>query len=241
VDRRRGQRIGYLFKKNGSWWLQYRDYAKLRPNKAGKMVPEHPIVHIGACEGPGKLTEKQAQRLAWDEYLSKADQVTKYPASKQTIADFVAESFIPGLVETLKPGGKGHYAYMLNKHVLPALGKMQLRELQPLHVQKFLALKLKAGLSVQTALHIKNTISAIFRYAKSMRAYSGDLPTEGVRLPELHVAPRQVMTHDQVRQLADALPEQVSILVTVLAETGMRIGEAMGLRWKCVRAKLGNC
>ena len=226
LGRSRGQRTGHLYQRGPSWFLQYRD----GPGKERR----HVTVRIAAAEGPGKLTRKQAERLAWEEHLSKVDQAIFYPGSSQTIEQFITQTFEPGLVSKLKPAGKAHYASMLKNHVIPELGQLQIRQLGPLDVQRFLDFKLASGLSAQTVLHIRNTISAVFRFAKSMRAYTGDLPTEGVRLPPVHAAERKVLNWQQVKQLVEALPFQTGILITVLTVTGMRIGEAMGLKWKYV-------
>lgn len=223
--RRRGQRTGYLKKIGPSWFLQYRK---------GKVDRHRVTVRVGAAKGFGKLTRKQAERIAWDSFLSMVDQVTIFPKSRQTVEHFVRESFEPGLVWTLKPSGKAHYGRILGKHVLPTLGKFELGEVAPQDIQALIRAKLAAGLSVQTALHIKNAISAIFRYAKGMRAYSGDLPTEGVRMPAVQAVERRSLNWPQVQMIAAELPEQVEILVIVLTLTGLRIGEAVALRWKRV-------
>jgi integrase len=224
AGRKRGQKKGYLYQRGPSWFLQY-----IRIDGAEKTV------RIGAATGLGKLSRRQAERIAWDDYLEVVYNHSNRPSSRQTIEQFINESFIPGLVWTLKPSGKAHYTNMLENHVLPALGKVKLCDLGPHDVQELVRWKLdNEHKSVQTAVHIKNTISAIFRYAKTMQAYSGDLPTEGVRLPPVNAAERKALTWPQVQALAEQLPEQTGILITVLTLTGLRIGEAVGLRWKRV-------
>jgi integrase len=110
---------------------------------------------------------------------------------------------------------------------------------------------------------VRNTLSAIFRHAKRMQAYSGDIPTEGVRLPPLVHAEKRPLTWVQVQAVAAVIgyPDpaeerkkgsapvdpvkcaadnlQLGALVRVLALTGLRIGEAMGLRWKHVDFEKG--
>ena len=67
MSRRRGQRKGWLRPEHGAWLLTYRVY-----DQTGKNQRE--TVTIGPCEGSGKLTEKQAERFAWDHYLAKVYQ-----------------------------------------------------------------------------------------------------------------------------------------------------------------------
>ncbi len=63
-------------------------------------------------------------------------------------------------------------------YVLPALGHIALRDVRPQDVQDLVRSVIARGRKVQSALHVKNCVSAIFRHAKSCQAYSGDLPTE---------------------------------------------------------------
>lgn len=258
AERRRGQRTGVLYQRGEWWFLSYRDYSKYRTNKKGELVPERPTVRIGPCRGIGKMTEKQAQRIAWDLYLSKVDLAYLGQASRETVKEFVEKKFEPDCVWTLKPSGKSHYRHLLKNHVLPALGVFELREVNLSIVQDLLRAKVNDGLSVQTVVHVKNAISAVFRHAKRLKAFSGDLPTEGVRLPPLVHAEKQALTLPQVEALAawigrpdetkerrkhssapdlarvEFATQQLSALVIILAHTGLRIGEAMGLRWKRV-------
>jgi len=89
-------------------------------------------------------------------------------------------------------------------------------------------------LSTQTVIHIRNCISAILRHAKAMQWYFGELPTTAVRLPAMTRKEKMALTWGQTCALANALSEPCATLVIFLALTGLRIGEAMGLRWKRV-------
>lgn len=257
LSRRRGQRKGYLYRRGPSWFLQYRiDTPEL--DERGKFKRATVTKFVAPAAGPGKKTKKQAERIAWEEYLAKLDQMSTRPQSMKTIAEFVKERFEPDVVWSLKPSGKAHYHNMLKNHVLPALGEFRLRDVRPQHVQDLVRAKLERGLSVQTAVHVRNAVSAIFRHAKRLQAYAGDLPTEGVRLPELAPAERRALTWEQVKLLAQFIGSRpcdvvvasnaparrmgrageqrpdLEALVIVLALTGLRIGEAMGLKWRRV-------
>jgi len=235
VARRRGQRIGYLYQTKRSWFVQYRGNEEICNPKTGKTERPRVTSFVGIAHGFGAITRKQAERVAWTEYLSKLDLQTQQPGSMTRINVFVEQRFCPDVVGSCKPGGQVHYEHLLGKHVLPAIGGLRLFEVKPPTVQMLLLEKLKSGLSVQTCIHIRNVISAIFRHAKRMQFWSGDLPTEGVRLPALQPAERRALSWEQVKLLA-ACTKRVDLeaLVIVLALTGLRIGEALGLRWKRV-------
>jgi integrase len=236
MARRRGQRTGYVYRRGNSWLGQFRvDTAEL--DEQGKFKRKTLTKFIAPASGPGKVLKKRAQQLFYEEYLK--DLHKSGPLSTRTVAEFVGEIFRPQVVLRCKPTGKSHYEGMLKNHVLPALGEFMLRDVRPQHVYNLVQAKLDAGLSIQTVVHVRNVISAIFRHAKRMQAYSGDLPTEGVKLPALVHKERGSLTWTQVQAVAAHLPEQLASLVIVLALTGLRIGEAMGLRWKHVDLEAG--
>ena len=74
----------------------------------------------------------------------------------------------------------------------------------------------------ETIHHIHKCLSAIFRHAKALRFYAGELPTEGVKLPSITHKERQSTTWDQDLMLAEAVGPKHRNLVIVLAQTGMR-------------------
>lgn len=237
LARRRGQRTGYVYRRGDSWFGQFRvDTTEL--DEKGKFKRKTLTKFIAAAAGPGKVGKTQAMALFYDEHLK--DLPKTGPLSTRNVQQFVDECFRPHIVSACKPTGKAHYEYVLKKHVLPALGTCMIRDVRPLHVYNLIRAKLDAGLSIQTVVHIRNTVSSLFRHAKRMQAFAGDNPTEGVRLPPLVHAEKQALTWQQVQAVAEQLPEDLGALVRVLALTGLRIGEAMGLRWKNVDLDRGT-
>ena len=232
MARRRGQRKGYLFAKSGYWYLQYRVDTTEIDLATGKPKRERMTVPIAFSSGPESVGKREAQRIAWEEYLSKLDASSIRPSSMRTLAEFVEQRFKPDVVANLKPNGRDHYEFILRRHVLPSLGATKLREIGAAHCQTVINKALQQGLSSQTALHIKNCLSAILRHAKAMQWFAGELPTEYVRIPELKRKEKKALHWDQVCAISKASPEPLATLVPFLALTGLRIGEAMGLRWK---------
>ena len=55
---------------------------------------------------------------------------------------------------------------------------------------------IEGGYSVQTAVHTRNAISTVFKHAKLKRAFNGDSPTEGVRLPEMERKEKHSLTFE---------------------------------------------
>lgn len=255
MARRRGQRTGYVYRRGDSWFGQFRiDTPEL--DDGGHFKRKTLTKFIAPAAGPGKVLKKRAMQMFYDAHLK--DLHKTGPLSCKTLREFVEEQFKPQVVCRCKPSGQAHYKYMLDLHVVPALGDFLMRDVRAQHVYNLIKGKLEKKLSIQTVTHIRNTVSAIFRHAKRLQAHAGDSPTEGVKLPELVHKERRALTLEQVRLLGawigrterkalkkrghrmlkpedlEAINTQLGALITILVRTGLRIGEAMGLRWKSV-------
>jgi integrase len=235
MGRRRSQRKGHLFERSGSWLLRYWvDSAELDPT-SGK--PKRTRVTLTIADS-GKVGIREARRIAWDEYLSKVDEAHTRPSSAKTFLEFVNLRYRPDVIAMQKRSTQAFSESILRRHVLPMLGHCPLRDISPAHVQNVINAKRLQNLSPQTLTHIRNRISAVLRHAKAHRWFFGELPTEAVRLPELTRQERKALNWAEVCTLANALPEPCATLVVFLAQTGLRIGEAMGLRWSRVNLTL---
>jgi integrase len=233
MGRRRGQVKGHLFEKGPSWILRWWEDDPGSPTGRSK-----PSMRIGPSKGPGALTRKQAHRVAREMVLDKIDRLGRYAGSMVTVAAYW-ERFRQEHVWTLKPSGREHWLNMMKNHILPALGKLQLREVNLGDVQKLVRKEIDRGHSVQTATHVRNCISGLFRHARARRYFVGELPTDGVRLPEMVRRDRRPLSWEQARAVIDQLDEPISTLALLLAVCGLRIGEACGLRWEHLDEQAG--
>jgi hypothetical protein len=84
MARRRLQQKGDLYRQGGWWKLRWKEDQRLADGSVryGWSRP----AWIGPSEGPGRLTEKQAQRIAWDNFLSKLDRNMRAPQSIMTVS-----------------------------------------------------------------------------------------------------------------------------------------------------------
>ena len=153
-------------------------------------------VHIGPSIGSGKLTEKEARRLGWENFLSKLDAGVCNPHSAITLGNFVDQRFLPEHVALFKRSGRTHYQSML-KHVLPALTTFRLKDITASDIQKLVSSMLASKYSVQTARHVRTLVSAIFTHAKRLGSHTGDNPAKLMQLPEMVRRESHALSFDQ--------------------------------------------
>jgi integrase len=120
----------------------------------------------------------------------------------------------------------------LNVHILPHFGKRGLDEIGVQAQQFFMTKLAQANLSRKTILNVLSTLASILQTAKGwgyvcqMVDYKSlIIPTEEVR------SEARFFTLEEVGRIIAAAREPYKTMFWLLAMTGMRAGEMLGLQW----------
>ena len=229
LARRRLQQMGDLFDQGGMWKLRWHEDKIGADGEVTRGWSR--AVHIGPSAGSLKLTEKEARRLGWENFLSKLDAGVCAPHSAVTIGNFVEQRFLPEHVALLKRSGRAHYESML-KHVLPTMRHLRLKDVTPADIQRLVSSMLAKRYSVQTVKHVRTVISAIFTHAKRLGWHTGDNPAKLVRLPEMVRRESHALSFEQAIATLTALNSPAREMVLFAVLTSMNIAEICGLQWK---------
>lgn len=127
----------------------------------------------------------------------------------------------------LKPSSLRPVEIAWRLHVEPVWGRHSVGDVRHSHVQAWVS-ELGASKGATTVLRAYGVLAAILDIAVLDRRLSAN-PARGVNLPRKTSKKRVYLSHDQVQLLADS-SGQHSTLVLFLAYTGLRWGEATGLR-----------
>lgn len=149
-----------------------------------------------------------------------------------TISDFVRAEWKPNAVLALKNSSMRIYSYQLERHILPTLGELPVRDLGIAHVEACLSKLKQKGHASSTLRSVRATFATVLRSAVK-RGYLEKNPAHGVVIREGDSKKdRRFYSVDQVRMLLGVLTEPCASVVAVAVLTGMRIGEILALRWK---------
>jgi integrase len=114
-------------------------------------------------------------------------------------------------------------------HILPQLGKLRLDQIGSENQQVFI--NSLDGASRKTVLNVLSTLSAMLSTAKNWGYAAREVELKKLVLPDRnsYVAPH--FTRSQVESIFSLAQEPWRTFFVVLAMTGMRAGEALGLQW----------
>lgn len=178
-------------------------------------------------------TEADARHFASKIEVSVNEGTYIDPSLGRTLFQDWAEDWLQASEPALKPHTISGYRTLLRKHVIPALGSMQLAKVRAIDVRRFVAELSNGGLSPSRVRSTYFLVQAIFRAAVES-GYIGRSPCVDVKLPRSVVREMNFISADQVKAIGTAVPEQYEALVHLLAFGGLRWGEAAALRRKHV-------
>jgi integrase len=135
----------------------------------------------------------------------------------------------------LKYATQKHYRYILDVHLVPTFGKARLSDIKREWIQSFLATKLATGLAWKTVKHIRGVLGRTLSSAEDW-GYITHNPALKTKLPRrpIRQTSKAILTPREFGQLRGQLQEPSRSIATLLVLTGLRIGELLALRWKCV-------
>lgn len=202
-------------------------YRSLAEAKAALTLAKADIVR-GTYKTP---EEVQGERLAEREREAAALAVAKALEEKELTVSAWAEKWLDQLTETGRSDGTLRtYRSTLSRHIIPALGRKRLGEVSQDDVDRLLRSRKTTA--------VRTNVSRVLRslYLAAVDQGEGGLTAVPFRLhvPKPQVArgldSSKVATPEQVRALAEALPEYLSLAAYLAAIMSLRLGEVLGLQ-----------
>ncbi len=206
-------------KGKNSWQIQI--YTGLGPD--GK-----PRRHFETVRG----RKGDAQRRL-TELLASLDKGVYTPPGKLTIAQHL-RNWLDGYVKTnCSQRTLDGYQSIIERHLIPALGHVQLKHLNPQAIQAYYG-KACERLSARTVHHQHRVLSQSLKYAVR-QGYLGRNPVELVDPPSPRKKVMHTLTPLEVEVLLEAASDSYYYPVIYTAvSTGLRQAELLGLRWRDV-------
>lgn len=140
-------------------------------------------------------------------------------------------SFIEDLLasEDLRPETRRSYGSAIRCHIAPDIGQRNLEEITAADMRAFFGRLRAAGVGSGSLLTVRKLLNKAYRVAL-LDGIVDRNPVTSVKLPRRSTSNIDPPTAAEVEAIANAIGPRYRALVLVLAWTGLRIGEAAGLR-----------
>lgn len=117
------------------------------------------------------------------------------------------------------------------RRVLPHIGRIRVRALTPEHIQHALGALIERGLAPRTVRQVHMVLRRALKQAVLWRMLASN-PSDAVKPPRADHKEMRTLNEDQIRRLIVATrATRQHALWVLLATTGCRLGEALGLQW----------
>lgn len=164
------------------------------------------------------------------------------PAPRLTFGH-AAEQWKQSQMAALRPATRDAYGSSLKNHLLPRWERRRLDSIDVDDVARLISQMHDAGLRAWTIRGVLTVAGRVFDFARRRLGWAGENP---VRLldrserPQSDARERRVLTGDELERLLAAADDRHRPIFALAAGTGARLGETLGLKWRCVDLDAGS-
>jgi integrase/predicted RNA-binding Zn-ribbon protein involved in translation (DUF1610 family) len=198
----------------------------------------------------GGFATRRECEAALAKILAALEAQTFTPPTKVTVKQFLTAEWLPTVKGSLRPTTYASYVMLTREHILPRLGSLQLQRLSPAALNALYAHLLEqgrvhgqGGLSASSVRRVHAVLHKACRDAVRWGRLSSN-PVDGADPPRARADAEEKLRVWNAEQLAAFLAavadDRLFALWRVLATTGMRRGEALGLSWQDVDMEEGS-
>jgi integrase len=209
----------------------------------GKKVGYRGAYVIHTAEGPkrryvtGKTRDEVHGKLI--QALGNRAQGLDFHTGNFTVGKYLTRWLKDSVRGTVRPSTFEAHRHMIEPHIVPALGRLKLKDLNPTHVRGFYREKIDSGLSPATA----RKMHSVLRKALKQAVLDGLIPRnvcEVVKPPKVERKEINPLDREQTKALFEATSgDRLEALYVLAVHTGMREGELLGLKWEDVDFECG--
>jgi integrase len=208
--KRRGYGDGSVYPRKDGRWVSY---IRLPDGRKKFFTGPEKVVRA-------RLLEAQHQAQAGQLVLGRDQPLCLY--LERWLADAVRHSVRPKTYENYD---------LCVRRLLPYLGRVRVRALAPEQIQHALGALLEQGLAPRTVRQVHMVLRRALKQAVLWRMLASN-PSDAVKPPRAIRKELRILNEEEVRRLiAITNGTRQHALWVLLATTGCRLGEALGLRW----------
>lgn len=208
-----------IYRRGTRYVVMYRDPHGRQRKRSARTLTEARALKSAVLADVHRGEYRELSRLGFPEY------VTEW-----------AEAYQGRTGRGLRPATRADYQRILERYALPFFGRRRLVEIEPRDVKAFARHLAKQGLKPNSVRNVVNPLRALLATAVEDGLIRSN-PAAGLRLASSSGAAGAAvksLTPEELTALLEATPPEWRLFVRFLAHTGLRIGEAVALRWEHV-------
>lgn len=156
----------------------------------------------------------------------------------ETLGDWLT-FWLTDVLEGVTPKTREGYEGIVNNHLIPSIGGVELARLDKATVREFIREQRDAGKQPRTIVHYWSCLRAALNAADDEDRLPQGVPR--VRLPKVEGSAGKALTFERAARLEQAVEgARVEVPVLLALHAGLRGGEVCGLRWCDVDTKEGT-
>jgi integrase len=132
----------------------------------------------------------------------------------------------------VSPNTVDNYMTVATQHIIPTLGTKKLSQLTTNDVDRLISIKMKSDLAVSSVKRIRSVLAQAIDQAMRWGWVNRNVATLA-RSPRMPRQEGRTLTPEQAQHfLASLQGHRLQALFSLMLSTGLRRGEALGLRWE---------
>jgi integrase len=175
------------------------------------------------------LTQARAIRAAKMAEVEKELVLGYRPPSRDTFAEF-APRYLQHQQARLTPLAYERTRGVVETHLRRVFGALRLAEIRTADVERYITARTRAKTSAHSVTKEVNVLKHLFTVAVQQELVATN-PAHGVRTPRVPAGRLRYLQPTELHAVLKACPVWLRPIAALLAFTGMRRGELLGLRW----------
>lgn len=179
-----------------------------------------------------KYFKSQREARTWvNETTSQVEDGLTVMGAKTTLEEYLKDWLVT-VQTSVRPKTHEQYSQIVRQHIIPALGRIKLKDLTPGNIQSLYNMKLREKEKKErTVVMIHAVLHRALNQALKM-GYLGRNPADGVTKPRLKRQEMKILKENEVLTfLSTAKGTRFELLFYMAVTTGLRQGELLGLKW----------
>jgi integrase len=163
-----------------------------------------------------------------------------YDDENQTVAQYMERWLENSAKGDLAPRTYHNYRLQIRRHISPAFGRIKLSRLTAAHIQSLYAAKLRGGLKPASVRYIHAVLHRALEQAVKFNLIPFN-PAARVDPPKIRQDEITPLDAEQARIFLEAAKgDRFEALYVVSLTCGLRMGEALGLKWSDIELNNGT-